>query len=159
LLWPVYVAGEEEHPDPEIEALAIGSYLERSLRGNVRKLGYLSQEALAEWLARAAIYVLPARYEPFGLSVLEAALSGCALVLGDIPSLQEIWGDAAVFVRSDDREALAAAINALITDSTRRCQLAKMARDRALKLTPQRMATSYLEAYQELIEHQIPVSP
>ncbi len=32
---------------------------------------------------------LPARYEPFGLSVLEAALSGCALVLGDIPSLRE----------------------------------------------------------------------
>ena len=34
---------------------------------------------------------LPARYEPFGLSILEAALSGCALVLGDLPSLRELW--------------------------------------------------------------------
>ena len=33
-------------------------------------------------LSAASVYVLPAKYEPFGLSVLEAALSGCALVLG-----------------------------------------------------------------------------
>ena len=43
-------------------------------------------------MARASIYALPARYEPFGLSILEAALSGAALVLGDIPSLREVWG-------------------------------------------------------------------
>ena len=61
-------------------------------------LGRLSAGELADWYARAAIYALPARYEPFGLSALEAALSGCALVLGDIPSLREIWGDAALFV-------------------------------------------------------------
>ena len=56
--------------------------------------------------ARAAIYALPARYEPFGLTALEAALAGCALVLGDIPSLREIWGDAALFVRPADDGAL-----------------------------------------------------
>jgi glycosyltransferase involved in cell wall biosynthesis len=49
------------------------------------------------WLARAALYVHPARYEPFGLSVLEAALSGCALVLADLPSLRETWDNAALF--------------------------------------------------------------
>ena len=32
--------------------------------------------AAAHWLARAAIYALPARYEPFGLSILEAGLAG-----------------------------------------------------------------------------------
>ena len=58
-------------------------------------------------IARAAIYALPAHYEPFGLSILEAAMSGCALVLGDIPSLREIWGDAAVFVHPDNRDAVA----------------------------------------------------
>ena len=51
------------------------------------------------WFARAPIYALPAHYEPFGLSALEAGLAGCALVLGDIPSLREIWGEAAL-VRS-----------------------------------------------------------
>ena len=172
LLCPVYVAGETQHPDPEnqanrewrSQAAAPNEGNGESIPNsqfpiphpprNVRKLGHLSQEVLADWFARAAIYVLPARYEPFGLSVLEAALSGCAMVLGDIPSLREIWGDAAVFVSPDDPEALAAAINALITGESRRRQLAKMARDRALEFTPQRMANSYLEAYQEVILHQ-----
>ena len=69
-----------------------------ALAGCPRLLGELPRDELADWYARAPIYALPARYEPFGLSVLEAALSGCALVLGDIPSLREIWGGAALFV-------------------------------------------------------------
>ncbi len=69
---------------------------------------------MAGWLGRASIFALPARYEPFGLLPLEAALSGCALVLGDIPSLREVWGDAAWFVPPDDRDALTAAIGSLI---------------------------------------------
>ena len=69
--------------------------------------------ALARKMAEASIYALPARYEPFGLSALEAALSGCALVLGDIPSLREIWGPAAIYVPADDKVgALRAALDA-----------------------------------------------
>jgi glycogen(starch) synthase len=60
--------------------------------------------ALARELARGDLR-LPARYEPFGLSVLEAALSGCALVLGDIASLREVWGGAACYVRPGDSRA------------------------------------------------------
>jgi glycogen synthase len=59
----------------------------------------------ADWYARASIYALPARYEPFGLSALEAALSGCALILGDIPSLREVWLEAAPYVSPDDESA------------------------------------------------------
>jgi glycosyltransferase involved in cell wall biosynthesis len=114
----------------------------------------LSTKELSSWYSRASIYALPARYEPFGLSVLEAALSGCALVLGDIPSLREIWGDAAIFVPPDDRDAIASAINTLITDSFQRHQLAEMARMRALEFTPQRMAARYLKTYQDLIYSQ-----
>lgn len=150
VLWPIYMAGEENHPHNEPLR-----HRERTEGGGSSvHLGRLSAEELAQWYAIAAIYVLPARYEPFGLSVLEAALSGCALVLGDIPSLREIWGEAAVFVPPDDGEAFAGAINALITDSTRRCQLAKMASDRAVEFTPQRMASGYLKAYQDLIHQQ-----
>src|SRR5437763_1195715 len=60
--------------------------------------GRLDEEQMAAAYARAGIYLFPALYEPFGLSVLEAALAGCALVLGDIGSLHDLWHDAAVFV-------------------------------------------------------------
>jgi glycosyltransferase involved in cell wall biosynthesis len=116
----------------------------------VRFLGRLSREELARWLSRASIFVHPARYEPFGLAVLEAALSGCALVLGDLGSLRENWDGAATFVPPWDEEALAAAIAQLVADERGRRALAARARSRALALTPARMAASYLECYRAL---------
>lgn len=136
LPWDVFVAGENIHPD--------GGEIRPH---HTRLLGNLSQRALAAWLGRASIYCLPARYEPFGLSVLEAALSGCALVLGDIPSLREIWRHRAVFVPPDDPEALESALQRLIEDPDRRASLAAGARARALQLTAEKMVDGYLAAY------------
>ena len=111
----------------------------------------VAPEALIPWFARASIFVLPARYEPFGLSALEAALAGCALVLGDIPSLREIWRDAALFVAPDDAGALAEALQALIRDPARRSDLAARAHARGLLYSPRRMAEGYLAAYHDLL--------
>ncbi|MFY0581595.1 glycosyltransferase family 4 protein [Cystobacter fuscus] len=113
-------------------------------------LGPLSEEVLAGWMSRAAVFALPARYEPFGLSVLEAALAGCALVLGDLPSLREVWGDAALFVHPDDVEGLAQAVRWLMTHPTERECRAHRARARALTFSPRRMAEAYLELYAAL---------
>jgi glycogen synthase len=136
LPWPVRVAGSTSHPDG---AAVMPSSLEC--------LGELSTEALASQLAGAAIYALPARYEPFGLSVLEAALSGCALVLGDIASLREIWGAAALYVEPNDHGALRATLGRLIESPADRTRLGEAARSRALCFTPRRMADDYLGAY------------
>jgi glycosyltransferase involved in cell wall biosynthesis len=127
LSWPVYMAGDGT------------------------SLGKLSADTMADWYSRAAIYALPARYEPFGLSVLEAALSGCALVLGDIPSLREIWGDTAVFVSPDDAEALRAALESLIDDPAFRVSLAQRSYERALSYRVDRMARRYRDAYQHAL--------
>lgn len=140
LPWPVFVAGDSHHPD--------GGEIRPH---HTRLLGRLSQRALAAWLGRSSIYALPARYEPFGLSVLEAALAGCALVLGDIPSLREIWRNRAVFVAPDDPEALERALQSLIAEPDRRQSLAAGAHKRALEYTPERMVESYLEAYGQLL--------
>jgi glycosyltransferase involved in cell wall biosynthesis len=82
---------------------------------------------------------------------LEAALSGCALVLGDIDSLREIWRDAAVFVDPNDSHALKVELLNLIENSQRRRELAQRARERALELTSARMAENYFTAYEELL--------
>jgi glycosyltransferase involved in cell wall biosynthesis len=137
--WPIYVAGEERAPGGEVCAL-----------GAVRHLGRLEPAELAEWYRRASIYALPARYEPFGLSVLEAASAGCALVLGDIRSLRENWSGAAEFVPPDNRRALAAAINALIADPARREDLAARALARAARFTMTATADAYVSLYEEL---------
>ena len=107
---------------------------------------------MAAWFQRAAIYALPARYEPFGLSVLEAAAAGCALVLGDIRTLRENWSGAALFVPPDNHRALSRAINELIGDAELRRYFAAAARDRASKFTVGGMVGSYQSAYAGLLE-------
>jgi glycogen(starch) synthase len=113
----------------------------------VRPLGKLSEAELGGWLSRAAVFALPARYEPFGLCALEAAMSGCALVLGDIPSLREVWQDAAVFVPPDRPGALEAALQRLIADPVLRAATAARCRRRAGRFTLSKMARGYLELY------------
>jgi len=138
--WPVYVAGDTTSPDGTCVSLR-----------NVTCLGRLDAREMDAWMRRASIYALPARYEPFGLSILEAALAGCALVLGDIPSLREVWGSAAIYVPSDNRRALIAALRRCIEDEPERDALAARGHARALELTADNMAQAYSEAYQELI--------
>jgi glycogen synthase len=139
LPWPIHVAGDTRHPGRE----------EAFTARRLNFLGPLSSGAMAEWFGRAAIYAHPARYEPFGLAALEAALGGCALVLGDVASLRELWDGVAVFVDPDDTDALQAALEALVADAQLRQMLAMRARRRALALTPRRMAAAYMDAYAE----------
>jgi glycosyltransferase involved in cell wall biosynthesis len=139
LPWDAYVAGDAAPP-----AHAGGG---RPADSGVHWLGTLPADAVAGWMGRAAVYALPARYEPFGLSALEAALSGCALVLGDVPSLRELWGDAATFVPPSRADALRAEISELLTDDERRAERGAAARARALAFSPARMAAGYLETY------------
>jgi glycosyltransferase involved in cell wall biosynthesis len=140
LEWPVRVAGEAKLPDGSGEV---------DLQ-NVASLGQLTQQQVAQHMATASIYCLPARYEPFGLSALEAGLSGCALVLGEIPSLQEVWGDAAEFVPPEDGRALRRTLRRLIRDKDRRLELGRKARERALIYTAAHQAESYLGVYRQL---------
>ncbi|WP_437689259.1 glycosyltransferase family 4 protein [Sorangium sp. So ce176] len=137
LPWPVLVAGSDVAPGG----------LGRRTGESLCSLGWMSEGELAWWMGRAAIYAFPARYEPFGMSVLEAGLSGCALVLGDLPSLREVWRDAAVYVPADDPAALAGALDQLIRDAARRDALGALARRRAVRFSPRAMARRYLDVY------------
>jgi glycosyltransferase involved in cell wall biosynthesis len=139
LSWPVFVAGEERHPEGGTVCFH-----------TVQRLGRLAPAELALWLGHAAIFALPARYEPFGLTVLEAGLAGCALVLGDIPSLREVWDGAALFVPPDQPDALAKVLEHLSRDAWWRERLAQRARARALRYTPARMAHAYTALYTQL---------
>lgn len=144
LPWPVALAGDWRRPGTDD-----GNGGDRPPDG-VRALGPLPPSDLAGWYGRAAIFCSPARYEPFGLAALEAGLSGCALVLGDIPSLREVWGDAALFVPPDDRAALAEALTALCGDGGRRTALGRAARRRALTYGAARMARETAALYGRL---------
>jgi glycosyltransferase involved in cell wall biosynthesis len=109
----------------------------------------LTEAELAAWLGRASILALPARYEPFGLLPLEAALSGCALVLGDIPSLHEVWGDAAEYVDPEDPRCLAEALKRTMVPS-RLEERAEVARKHARRYSAPLMGDAYRALYADM---------
>jgi glycosyltransferase involved in cell wall biosynthesis len=136
LPWPVKVAGDLGAGNPPVDAEAVG---------------VLDAAELGELRRAAAIYAAPAVYEPFGLGILEAAGDGCALVLGDIPSLRELWDEAALFVDPRDAGALREALEALIADGPWRMELAGRARRRAARYSIERTAASYRRLYERLL--------
>jgi len=141
LPWTVHIAGElGTEPIP------------CAAESTVMHLGSLTPRELGTWMSRASIFALPAFYEPFGLTILEAALSGCALVLGDIDSLNENWAGAALFVGPADPAALQQGIEILIQNPGHLSALARQAHSRALQFTSNRMLSRYMETYENLCE-------
>ena len=91
--------------------------------------------------------VHPARQEPLGRVLLEAAASGVAIVATDVGGTPEIFppsSGAARLVAPDDAEALAEAILAVAGDPALRAQLSAAARRRAEAAFDHRQATANL---------------
>jgi glycosyltransferase involved in cell wall biosynthesis len=118
---------------------------------HVSWLGKISHPALMQEMSRAAIFAHPALYEPFGLSVLEAANAGCALVLSDIAPMRELWDSAALFVHARESAAWGAAMSSLIAEPARIEQLGTFARRKAAEYSTARAADSYMQLYRDLV--------
>ncbi len=127
---PVLAAGSLRGPDGATMRLT-----------SARGLGALDEPALMEAFAGARAFVSTARYEPFGLAVLEAAQSGLALVLSDIPTHRELWDGAARFVPPSDAAGFAAAL-AQVLDAPE--TLAEAASRRAARYSAAAMARATL---------------
>ena len=139
--WPVEMAGPLMGPDgARIELL------------HATSLGALPARGLHARMRQAAIFASPSLYEPFGLAVLEAAASGAALILSDIPTFRELWHDAALFVPPDRPEAWIEAIDLLARDPDRRLALAGAAGDRATRFTPERQLEGLLGIYDAALQ-------
>lgn len=139
LSWPVWIAGPTDAPG-----------VTSSREGGARLLGRLDPPDVRHLMTQAAIYAMPAKYEPFGLSILEAAQAGCALVLGDIASLRELWSGAALFVDPADEASLARALIQLASRPDLRSELAQRARLRAQRYTAEAFGRIHLSVYREL---------
>lgn len=118
---------------------------------HLQRLGRLDDAGIAAELAGRPVFVSLARYEPFGLAVLEAAAAGCALVLSEIPSFRELWDGAAAFVGADDDAAAAQAVQDLLNDPARREAAGAAAADRASRYGVEAMTEGVLGVLRGLL--------
>ncbi len=133
---PILVAGEQRFEGSE----SIAS-------GSMSLLGPLAQEEIVSLFQESSVYIAPSRYEPFGLAPLEAAQCGCALLLNDLPSFREIWGEAALYFH--DADSLSRLLQTLSLKSLLEAQ--QRSARRARELTATRMADQYEGLYRELL--------
>ena len=91
--------------------------------------GYIPDAVLAALYRRAECVVLPSKMEGFGLPALEAMASGAPLIVARNRALEEVCGDAAVYV--DDMDQLSGTLTRLLGDGPRRADLRRAGIERA----------------------------
>lgn len=123
----------------------------RALPAGARFLGALDDDALWALYAAAEVAVSASEYEGFGLTVLEAMASGCAVVAVANTSIPEVVGDAGVLVPASDAGLLADALRALLADAARREALGARARARATGFTWDETARRTRAVYEEAL--------
>ncbi len=158
----------EQHTDAVLVVLGLGSQ-EAALEDLARELGVADAVHLAgsvgdvaDWLRRADLFVHPARWEGFGLALLEAMLAGLPIVASNVSSIPEIVvdGTTGVLVPPDEVEPLASAVAQLLDepDLARTYGQAGLARAHE-SFSVSAMAERTLAVYREALGPSPPQSP
>ena len=113
--------------------------------------GYVSRTDLPYFYNAAAVFVYPSMCEGFGLPVVEAMACGTPTITSRGSSLEEIAGGAAILVDSSSVEAIAAAIERVLSDSVLQAELRSQGLARSQQFSCDKMAFQTQEIYRELM--------
>jgi glycosyltransferase involved in cell wall biosynthesis len=116
----------------------------------IRFVDYERDLAPGDIYAAADVLLFPSQYEGFGLPVLEAQVAGVPVVCADIPVFREVAGDGAVFVPADDADAVAAALERVLTDEASRASLRRRGEANAARFSWARTALETLAVYRDV---------
>lgn len=153
---------------PDIELMIVGDGPERSRlqamaeqfdgqRISVRLTGPVTPESIPSLLADTDIFVLASYREGRPNVVLEAMAAGLPVLGSDIEGIRELIRDeqTGLLFRVDDTDSLARQLERLLANPGLRSRLGQAARDFITtgKLTWERCAASYLELYENCLQH------
>jgi glycosyltransferase involved in cell wall biosynthesis len=138
------LAGPRGWEDEEIHVKA------GSERDSVRVLGHVTDDELVALYGSCAAFCYPSLYEGFGLPVLEAMRAGAPVVTSNLSSLPEVAGDAAEYVDPRDTAQITSAMELLLTDASRREELARQGRERAKTYSWRATASAILRQLEAL---------
>ncbi len=120
------------------------------LQDRVIMTGYVPDTDLPALLSGALAFVFPSLYEGFGLPVLEAMACGTPVVCSNTSSLPEVAGEAALLVDPLDTEALAQALEQVVTDGALRQRLVERGFDQVQRFSWRRCAEETLQVLEEV---------
>jgi len=139
----------ETGADPDYER-GVRNAIEATPPGSVLVSGKVDDAALRAAYAAADLFVLPSRYEGYGIVYAEALASGLPVIACDAGPVPELVGqEAAVLVPPDDEEALSSALDLLLGDTALRRRMSRAAVCRASGLPRWKDAVSGFQAVLE----------
>ncbi|HUD45082.1 MAG TPA: glycosyltransferase family 1 protein [Patescibacteria group bacterium] len=116
----------------------------------VFRLGFVPTEDLVLLYNLATCLLMPSLYEGFGLPILEAMQCGCPVITTRCGSLQEVAGDACIYVEPEDEDHIASAIRNVIENKSLQKELSYKGFKQAEKFTWKKTAEQTVKVYHEL---------
>jgi glycosyltransferase involved in cell wall biosynthesis len=141
---------DNDHPDNEIFKWARSE----GVLDRLDVVGRVPRDALRHLYRRAAVVVVPSRFEGFGLPAAEAMACGAPVVACQAGALPEVMrvGGGGLLVPRDDPKALAKGIEALLADPARRERLGREARLRVdASFSWRRVAAETVRVYRDVL--------
>lgn len=108
----------------------------------------VSHEELRALYSSATALLFPSFQEGFGWPLIEAQACGCPVFTSDLPPMNEIGGEGAVYVDPRDPDAMAAAMEAA---APRLGEMRRLGLENAEHYSAARMAANYKAAYERVI--------
>jgi len=115
-----------------------------SVSDSVHLTGWIPRDQLYQLYERAQAFIYPSTFEGFGMPVLEAMAAGVPVACSDIAPLRDVAGDAALFFDPLDEDAIAGALERIVTDAPLRQRLGQAGAERARRFTWERTAQQTL---------------
>ena len=145
---PLLVIAGDPTPGEEGFLLALHELAaELGVERDVRWLGALHRDELADLLAAASLVLMPSTSETFGLVALEAGASGTPVVASRVGGLVDAVGPGGALLDTRSPAAWAQELARLLEDDTARATLGVAAREHAERYTWATAATSLLGIY------------
>ncbi len=130
--WRAEMLGADRFGADSPETPFLRALRPRAEAAGIAMQGWQPHAAVLQAMARAAIVIVPSRWpEPFGMTALEAAASGAAVLYSPRGGLPEVMGDAGVAIDPDDPGGMAETLIAVARDQGRLEALGRAGRERA----------------------------
>jgi glycosyltransferase involved in cell wall biosynthesis len=152
LPWRLTIAGDRTR-SPETVTTLEAEIRHHDLAGRIELTGAVDDRRLAELHANADLFVLPSRFEGYGMAFAEAIAHGLPVIgttAGAIPDT--VPDGAGILVPPDDADALAQALRHLMTDFSEREKLAAAARAAAARLPTWRQSAELFARAVEAVQ-------
>lgn len=151
----------DQHPDLYLMIAGKKGRSHAAYESLAKKLKIGDRVILTDWISDGQLkwsmqntlaYVYPSLSEGFGLPPLEAMLNGAPVVASNATCIPEVLGDAAHYFDPLDVQAMASAINEVLTDKKLRAELLKRGSSQTKKYSWRRMAEQTLAVYERVLE-------